>query len=123
MEERKDAWNDCVSWDDRPKSLCEGLNILADWFDAVYQDNGVVQEDLRKWADDYKQLETDLAAAQESIEELEAKLESKNDHSRFLESLLEYVYGEGWETLTIHEAKKKKIPQAHHSHRNNCPGA
>jgi hypothetical protein len=50
MVERKDAWNDCVAWDDRPKTLPEGLKILADWFDAVYNDNGEVQVDLRKWA-------------------------------------------------------------------------
>ena len=31
---------------------------------------GVVQEDLRKWADDYKQLETDLTAVKEREQEL-----------------------------------------------------
>ena len=61
----------------------------------------------QRWlCEEFDKLQTALAAAKESIEELEAKLESENDHSRFLESLLEYVYGEGWETLTIHEAKK-----------------
>lgn len=57
--ENQDAWNDCVSWDERPKTMQEGLHILADWFDAVYQDagkNDAVQQDLRKWVNDINRL-------------------------------------------------------------------
>ena len=40
------------------------------------------------------------------IKAFEARLEVEIDHSHFIESLLECVYGAGWDTLTIHEAKK-----------------
>lgn len=47
------TWDDCISCDEQPKKLQDGLKLLADWFDAVYQDQGKndsVQQDLRKWA-------------------------------------------------------------------------
>jgi len=44
----------------RPKTAPEGLRVLADWFDAVYQDEGkgdAVQQDLRRWADEFARLQ------------------------------------------------------------------
>ena len=69
MSENKSAWTDCVSWDDRPKTAPEGLRILADWFDAVYDEagtNAAVQNDLRDWAKNYTDLES-------RVRELEAE--------------------------------------------------
>ena len=55
-DKEKSAWTDCVSWDDIPKTAPDGLRILADWFDAVYDESGTnadVQNDLRDWAKNY----------------------------------------------------------------------
>lgn len=70
-ENKKSAWTDCVPWDDRPKTIPEGLQILADWFDAVYDEAGTdaaVQSDLRDWAKKYIELDS-------RVRELEAKNE------------------------------------------------
>lgn len=34
------------------------------------------------------------------------ELEKEKEHSQFLEELLQTLYGEGWEELTLYEAKK-----------------
>ena len=34
------------------------------------------------------------------------ELEKEKDHSKFLERLIEAIYGEGWERLTLYEAKE-----------------
>lgn len=53
--------NDCSVYTERPKELREGLLVLAEWFDAVYDDakdgKNQVQQDLRRWADEYTRLE------------------------------------------------------------------
>jgi len=36
------------------------------------------------------------------------ELQTERDHSRFLEELLRALCGDGWDQLTIYEAKKKK---------------
>lgn len=36
----------------------------------------------------------------------EKEIEREKDHSNFLERLLTVLYGEGWEKLTIYEAKE-----------------
>ena len=48
----------------------------------------------------------------EDYEALEAKLETEKDHSKFFGELLQALYGDKWETLTIHEAKKHKAKLA-----------
>ena len=37
---------------------------------------------------------------------LQEKLQTEIEHSRFLEELLKTLYGEGWDKLTLFEAKK-----------------
>ena len=39
-------------------------------------------------------------------EQLEEELKDEQDHSAFLEKLIEALYGEGWNKLTIDDAKK-----------------
>ena len=59
----KNAWDGCDAWDNRPKTLPQGLKLLADWFDAVYENQGKndeVQQDLRRWAAYYEALEAKL---------------------------------------------------------------
>lgn len=92
----KNAWDGCDVWDNRPKSLPQGLRVLADWFDAVYEDQGkndAVQQDLRRWASDYEELEAKLndeaalaepdckgsAPAVRTCRELRNKLRKDND--------------------------------------------
>jgi len=44
-------------------TAAEGLRLLADWFDAQYQDagsNDEVQQDLRRWADEFEALTQSL---------------------------------------------------------------
>lgn len=52
----------------RPKSVVEGLLILADWFDEQYPNDPEphVQEDLRKWAKEIESLESRLAASEKA---------------------------------------------------------
>jgi len=38
---------------------------------------------------------------------LEEKLNTEIEHSRFLEELLKTLYGDGWDKLTLFEAKKE----------------
>ena len=38
------------------KNASEGLRLLADWFDTEYLD-GLVQNDLRRWANQYEKIE------------------------------------------------------------------
>jgi hypothetical protein len=38
--------------------------------------------------------------------------EKEMDHSKFLAELVQYLYGDGWEHLTIHEAKKLRTRHA-----------
>ena len=37
---------------------------------------------------------------------LQEKLQTEIEHSRFLEELLKELYGDGWDKLTLYEAKK-----------------
>ena len=64
-------------------------------------------DDQGKWVyyDDYQLLES-------RVRELEADLETEKDHSKFLGELVQHLYGDGWENLTIHEAKKLRARQA-----------
>jgi hypothetical protein len=67
----KNAWDGCDAWDHRPITLPEGLRTLADWFDAVYEDQGKndeVQQDLRRWASDYRALEADRDKWKDQVE-------------------------------------------------------
>ena len=45
---------------DSPKDMAEGLEILAKWFDVQFRDSGTgndqVQQDLRRWAKEYREL-------------------------------------------------------------------
>lgn len=43
---------------------------------------------------------------EQSVSELEAELKEERDRSIFLGKLLKALYGEGWDKLTINEAKK-----------------
>ena len=53
-----------------------------------------------------------LDEANNEIVALEAQLEGEVDHRKFLGELLQALYGDKWETLTIHEAKKHKAKLA-----------
>ena len=47
----------------KPQTAADGLRLLADWFDATYQDagnNDEVQQDLRKWANEFEELTQSL---------------------------------------------------------------
>lgn len=43
------------------------------------------------------------------INRLEQDLETEREHSQFLERLLEALYGDGWNSLTIATAKLLKV--------------
>ena len=45
----------------------------------------------------------------ETREELQTMLEEEEYHSAFLEKLLHVLYGEGWNKLTLSEAKRYKV--------------
>ena len=62
----------------------------------------------------YRRVETggDVYYPAADYEALEAKLETEKDHSKFLGELLQALYGDKLETLTIHEAKKHKAKLA-----------
>jgi len=47
-----------------------------------------------------------MAGIYESSDAYKEQLEEEKDHSAFLEKLLRVLYGEGWNKLTIDEAKK-----------------
>ena len=87
-DNKKSAWNDCVSWDYRPKTAPEGLRILADWFDAVYDEagtNAAVQNDLRDWAKNYTALESRVRELEAERDRLKAEVKEANmvvDHMR-----------------------------------------
>jgi hypothetical protein len=56
---------------ERPKTLEDGLLVLADWFDAVYQDANVsdeVQQDCRRWAKEHTQLKAKLRELVDAVE-------------------------------------------------------
>lgn len=89
--EKINAWEDCVSWEERPKTLQEGLRILADWFDAVYQDagkNDAVQQDLRKWAYEVDTLLQAVRALVEAGNQAVTAMSAMNERSEAL-SLME----------------------------------
>lgn len=80
------AWEDCIAWDDKPKTKAKGLRLLSDWFDAVYQDagkNDAVQQDLRKWADEIEALEARVKGLEAEIIDLKTK------QKRLLEAIRE----------------------------------
>jgi uncharacterized coiled-coil protein SlyX len=63
----------------RPKNLESGLFVLADWFDAVYQDEGendLVQQDLRRWAREHMLLQDELSECQTERNRLRKALSS-----------------------------------------------
>ena len=45
----------------------------------------------------------------EHISHLEATIETEKDHSAFLEKLLKTLVGDGWNKLTISDAKEQRI--------------
>ena len=45
------------------------------------------------------------------LDDLQEDLKTEKDHSKFLEILLEIVYGDGWNSLTIAEAREWKARQ------------
>jgi hypothetical protein len=47
-----------------------------------------------------------LMELESHVRDLEAELETEKDHSKFSGELVQHLYGDGWENLTIHEAKK-----------------
>lgn len=57
---------------EKPKDIREGLLHLADWFDALYDDEKEIEvsRDLRKWADDVQALATAKADALELAKEV-----------------------------------------------------
>ena len=52
--------------------------------------------------------ERDLSGTYVLATEAEAEIEKEKYASKFLEELIKILYGENWENLTIHEAKKFK---------------
>jgi hypothetical protein len=44
-----------------------------------------------------------------TTEQLENELEEEKDHSAFLEKLLRVLYGDGWDKLTISDAKQRRV--------------
>ncbi len=57
-------------------------------------------------------LRTQLAAAQEEIQGLKNSLESECDQRDFLHKLLQARHGDGWNILTIYDARKVKEREA-----------
>lgn len=49
------------------------------------------------------------------IYRLESELEIEKCHTEFLEKLLKILYGDGWEKLTLAEAKRCKIIRPHNN--------
>ena len=61
-----------------PTDAIQGINVLADWFDALYKDQGkndAVQVDLRKWAKEIEELRDDLAISKGSEQHLGQQLD------------------------------------------------
>ena len=89
----KNAWDGCDAWDNRPKTLPQGLRILADWFDAVYEDQGKndeVQQDLRRWAAEYEALEAKL----NMLSDHERKIEAWENAAREITRYVKYITAE-----------------------------
>ena len=63
-----------------PKTAPEGLRILADWFDAVYDESGTnaaVQNDLRDWAKNYTTLESRVRELEDERDEWKKRCEEE----------------------------------------------
>jgi hypothetical protein len=67
----------------------------------------------------YNQAMNVIAELKSRVRELEAErdrlkyvFEKEMDHSKFLAELVQHLYGDGWENLTIHEAKKLRTRHA-----------
>jgi hypothetical protein len=96
--ESHNAKNNATPMASRPKNAIEGLRVLADWFDFVYEDAGTgrdtVQIDLRRWADEVEQKLKVYNKLDECLQEIKPTWDKYGYTEQFMSAVLTPAFNE-----------------------------